>query len=54
VAPTELYARRVEKRLRRRIFCASGNPLSIVFGEADPPLAGYALVPVQFVAQAIQ
>ena len=52
--PRSFTLNALKKRLRRLIFCASGNPLSIVFGEADPPLAGYALVPVQFVAQAIQ
>jgi hypothetical protein len=39
----------LRKRLGRLIFCTSGDPLCIVFGEADPPLA---LVLVQFVAQA--
>jgi hypothetical protein len=29
----------LRKRLRRLIFCASGDPLCIVFGEADPPFS---------------
>ena len=45
----------LKKRLRRLIFCASGDPLCIVsLRRSDPPLARHALVPLLFVAQAAQ
>jgi predicted component of type VI protein secretion system len=49
--PRSFTLNALRKRLRRLIFCTSGDPLCIVFGEADPPLAS---VLVQFVAQATQ
>ena len=33
----------LRKRLRRLIFCACGDPLCIVFGEADPPFRSIRL-----------